>query len=198
MIRLNYTQTSNAAKIKRGEFCACVRNIISFSKNSNPHSFTCFELKRVTLRIVLFISFFFSSWNHHHVWTLSKRTSFQNVKWNVTQPYTSCPENQRRKMSHSSEQKELKISAFFWMSLCLSACVQQTLTVPRWNVMFVPCGSCHFHSHFSLQRLLPVTTLWILVMKLLTVLMGTPSVSSWIRVTMSSIWGGKKLQSDFQ
>ena len=39
-------------------------------------------------------------------------------------------------------------------------------------------------------RLLPVTTLGILVMKLLTVLMGTPSVSSWIRVTMSSICRG--------
>lgn len=34
----------------------------------------------------------------------------------------------------------------------------------------------------------PVTTLGILVMKLLTVLMGTPSVSSWIRVKMSSIY----------
>lgn len=37
------------------------------------------------------------------------------------------------------------------------------------------------------ERVLPVTTLGILVMKLFTVLMGTPSVSSWIRVTMSSI-----------
>lgn len=34
---------------------------------------------------------------------------------------------------------------------------------------------------------LPVTTLGILVMKLFTVLMGTPSVSSWMRVTISSI-----------
>lgn len=33
----------------------------------------------------------------------------------------------------------------------------------------------------------PVTTLGILVMKLLTVLMGTPSVSCWMFVTMSSI-----------
>lgn len=37
------------------------------------------------------------------------------------------------------------------------------------------------------ERVLPVTTLGILVMKLFTVLMGRPSVSSWIRVTMSSI-----------
>lgn len=36
-------------------------------------------------------------------------------------------------------------------------------------------------------EVLPVTTLGILVMKLFTVLMGTPSVSSWMRVTISSI-----------
>lgn len=37
----------------------------------------------------------------------------------------------------------------------------------------------------------PVTTLGILVMKLLTVLMGTPSVSCWMLVTMSSICRGR-------
>lgn len=37
------------------------------------------------------------------------------------------------------------------------------------------------------EKVLPVTTLGIFVMKLFTVLMGTPSVSSWMRVTMSSI-----------
>ncbi len=37
----------------------------------------------------------------------------------------------------------------------------------------------------------PVTTLGILVMKLLTVLMGTPSVSSWMRVMISSICKGR-------
>lgn len=37
------------------------------------------------------------------------------------------------------------------------------------------------------ERVLPVTTLGIFVMKLFAVLMGTPAVSSWMRVTMSSI-----------
>lgn len=57
--------------------------------------------------------------------------------------------------------------------------------------VFVQCCGFDWHiltyfASFSFHSL-PVTTLGILVMKLLTVLMGTPSVSSWMRVTMSSI-----------
>ena len=47
---------------------------------------------------------------------------------------------------------------------------------------------------YVLLWLLPVTTLGILVMKLFTVLMGTPSVSSWMLVMMSSICGGDKVK----
>lgn len=49
---------------------------------------------------------------------------------------------------------------------------------------------CSF-GQFKININLPVTTLGILVMKLLTVLIGTPSVSCWMLVTISSICRGR-------
>lgn len=67
----------------------------------------------------------------------------------------------------------------FYQFKCDTSCL--------WSVLGGLWGPAAGYNGGEKVEVLPVTTLGILVMKLFTVLMGTPSLSSWMRVTISSI-----------
>lgn len=96
---------------------------------------------------------------------------------------------------HPSQQTSLSCVNSNWLATFLGTYCQwcESFNV-RFNVKnnqkSISLRKCSF-GQVKINRNLPVTTLGILVMKLLTVLMGTPSVSCWMLVTMSSICRGR-------